>query len=128
MVERVSREADRSNILVVEDDDDIRRLLETALGEHFNVSSVATGREAAGALLNLRPDLMLADLELPGLCGEALALRAHALHDPPEVYLMSGDHERLRVARRLACATISKPFSLLQLIDTLSRSQPSAVA
>lgn len=128
MVERVNGETERSSILVVEDDDDIRRLLETALGEHFKVSSVATGREAAGALLSLRPDVVLADLELPGLCGEALALRARALHDPPEVYLMSGDHERLRVARRLACATISKPFSLFNLIDTLSRSQPSAIA
>lgn len=127
-VSEVRGAADRANVLVVEDDDDIRRLLETALAERFNVSSVATGREAAGAMLSRRPDIVLADLELPGLCGEALALRARALQDPPEVYLMSGDHERLRVARRLACETISKPFSLFDLIATLSRSTSSAVA
>lgn len=126
MFDRTSGDGDRARILVVEDDDDIRRLLETALGEHFDVASVASGREAAGAMLSLRPDIVLADLELPGLCGEALALRAGALHDPPDVYLMSGDHERLRVARRLACHTISKPFSLFDVIDLLNRS--SAVA
>lgn len=109
------------NVLVVEDDEDVRRLLETALGERFAVSSVSTGREAAHALLNRRPDIVLADLELPGMCGEALALRARALSNPPAVYLMSGDHERLRAAERLAEVTFSKPFSLFGVLDTLSR-------
>lgn len=113
------------NVLVVEDDDDVRRLLETALGERFQVSSVATGREAAQALLSQRPDIVLADLELPGLCGEALALRARALQDPPAVYLMSGDHERLRNAGRLARETIAKPFSVFGVVDALSRGVPS---
>jgi DNA-binding response OmpR family regulator len=109
------------NVLVVEDDEDVRRLLEAALGERFQVASVASGREAAHALVLQRPDIVLADLELPGLCGEALALRARALADPPAVYLMSGDHERLRAARRLADETFSKPFSLLGVVDTLGR-------
>ncbi len=109
------------NLLVVEDDEDVRRLLETALGERFSVSSVASGREASLALVSGRPDIVLADLELPGLCGEALALRARALSHPPTVYLMSGDHERLRAAERLAEDTFSKPFSLFGVLDTLSR-------
>jgi DNA-binding response OmpR family regulator len=117
----VAHEVKAVNILVVEDDEDVRRLLETALSERFQVASVATGREAAHALLLQRPDIVLADLEVPGLCGEALALRARALNDPPAVYLMSGDHERLRAAERLAEETFSKPFSVFGVVDALSR-------
>lgn len=129
---QVRNEADdsqvRTRVLLVEDDDDIRRLLETALGERFEVASVAGGREAAGAMVSRRPDIMLADLDLPGMCGEALALRARALHEPPDVFLMSGDHERLRAARRLARRTIAKPFSLFDVVAILSSSSASAVA
>lgn len=128
MPDEVCEEEHRASVLLVEDDDDIRRLLEAALAERFKVSSVATGREAASALVSVRPDIVLADLDLPGMCGEALALHAQALLDPPDVYLMSGDHDRLRYARGLACETISKPFSLFGLIDVLSRRACAPVA
>ncbi len=115
-------------ILVAEDDDDVRRLLETVLAERFRVASCASGADASRALLSMSPDILLADLDLPGMCGEALALRAGALREPPAVYLMSGDHERLRAAGRLAHDTIAKPFSLHGVIDTLSRCSSSIPA
>jgi DNA-binding response OmpR family regulator len=115
-------------VLLVEDDDDIRKLLEAALGERFDVASACSGRDAASAMLTVEPDIMLADLELPGLCGEALALRAQALAAPPVVFLMSGDHERLGRARRLARETIRKPFSIREIVDTLEASHSPAAA
>lgn len=124
--EELVQEGKTIKVLVVEDDDDIRSLLEAALGERFQVASACSGRDAARVMLTQEPDIMLADLELPGLCGEALALRATALQAPPVIFLMSGDHERLGRAERLACETIRKPFSIREIVNTLEASHSRA--
>lgn len=115
--------------VLVAEDDDVRRLLVAALGRRFDVANCASGREALRALAQDRPEVVLVDLDLPGLCGEALALRAGVLPDPPVVYLMSGDHQRLHLARRLAGRTVPKPFSVLDRVRELgTHRQASSVA
>ncbi|MHC4845822.1 MAG: response regulator, partial [Planctomycetota bacterium] len=60
----------RQKILVVEDEPDIRELLEHALGrEGFDVNAVGDGSEALAAARRDLPDLMLLDLMLPGTDG-----------------------------------------------------------
>lgn len=60
-------------ILVVDDDQHIGNLLEEALAaEGYGVSRAYSGTEAQLLLERERPDLVLLDLMLPGLSGEAL--------------------------------------------------------
>ena len=57
-------------ILVVEDYDDVRRMLKVLLeSEHFRVLEAATGAQALNVVKNRHPDVILMDLALPGIDG-----------------------------------------------------------
>jgi two-component system, OmpR family, response regulator len=61
-------------VLVVDDDDDVRRVLSEYLGAHdFDVVTVASGEAMRTALQASLPDVVLLDLSLPGEDGLALA-------------------------------------------------------
>jgi adenylate cyclase len=68
-----------SHILVVDDDADIRRMLQMLLiGSGYRVSLAATGEEALAYLDLVTPDLILLDLNLPGMNGRQVAERVKA--------------------------------------------------
>ena len=57
-------------ILVVEDYEDVRRMLKVLLeSEHFRVLEASTGAQALKVVKNERPDIILMDLALPGIDG-----------------------------------------------------------
>jgi CheY-like chemotaxis protein len=57
-------------ILVVDDYEDVRRMLKVLLeSEHFRVLEASTGTQALNLLKNGRPDVILMDLALPGIDG-----------------------------------------------------------
>src|SRR5690606_41368113 len=82
----MSRETAR-HILVVDDDNRLRRLLQRYLTEHgYHVSTAADAAEAKAALKNFAVDLMVLDVMLPGQNGISLTseLRERAgLPNPP---------------------------------------------
>jgi len=66
--------------LVIEDDDDIRGLLEVTLGQAgFAVAVAATGAAGMAALATQEPDLLLVDVGLPDIEGYDLVRRARPL-------------------------------------------------
>ena len=73
---------DTANILVVDDDAEIRRMLSEYLGGHgYRVSAVADGAGMRAALAQELPDLILLDLALPGDDGITLARQLRARHN-----------------------------------------------
>ena len=61
------------NIMIVDDDIHIGNMLEENLRlEGYEVTRAYSGTEALMVLKNVRPDLILLDLMLPGLTGEEL--------------------------------------------------------
>jgi CheY-like chemotaxis protein len=66
-------------ILLVEDDEVFRTLLLIALeGEGHTVLEAAHGRAALELIERERPDLIISDLDMPGLNGPALCQRVRA--------------------------------------------------
>ncbi|MEX1363023.1 MAG: response regulator transcription factor [Nannocystaceae bacterium] len=62
--------AERTLVLIVEDDDALARLLMEYLGQYgFALSRVASGDVAARTIRELQPDLVILDLMLPGKSG-----------------------------------------------------------
>lgn len=59
----------KGSILIVEDENDVNRLLATILSE-YETKSAFSGTEAAMWLAQKRFDLVLLDLMLPGMTGE----------------------------------------------------------
>ena len=67
-------------ILVVEDYDDVRRMLKVLLeSERFRVLEAATGTKALEIIKDQRPDAILMDLALPGIDGFETMRRIRAI-------------------------------------------------
>ncbi len=125
-LQRPTARAAQAALLVIEDDPDIGQLLKTFLtGEGFRVV-VATDGVAAKAIVASgasRPDLILADYNLPG-AQNGLAV-AHDLqtamgrHVP--VVIMTGDISTATLQRIAAndCVQMNKPMKLAELLTTL---------
>ena len=106
-------------ILVVDDEPQIRRIMRTTLtGAGYEVDDAKTGEEALIKVRNFRPDLVLLDINMPGMGGLAActALRA----DPNVAIVMLTVHntEASKVAALDAGADdfITKPFSTPELL------------
>jgi CheY-like chemotaxis protein len=89
-------------IAVVEDNADNRLLLRSLLGDDYRLVEYEDGAEALAGLRGDRPDLVLLDISLPGMDGEAVLAEVRAdpsLRDLPVIALtahaMAGDRERL---------------------------------
>lgn len=120
-----------ASILVIEDDVDIRDLLQTVLQqEGHRVATASDGTEAMEVVTrrSFRPDLILADYSLPdGLDGLQLATALrHVLGHAVPVVIISGDiaADTLRAIAAQRCAYLSKPVKLpamMKAIDSLLR-------
>ena len=81
------------NILIVEDVDDLRTLLQRKLSRRgYTVTTAANGGEALRLLEHegLRPDLIITDVIMPTMNGKELVERIRQHHPHVEVIYMSG--------------------------------------
>jgi DNA-binding response OmpR family regulator len=61
---------EKAHLLIVEDDDELAKLLVEYLGQHgFELSRVASGLDGIEKILDSKPDLVILDLMLPGIDG-----------------------------------------------------------
>jgi DNA-binding response OmpR family regulator len=109
-------------IFVVEDEDDIRELLEFNLRqEGFEVSSVARGDLAFDLIKKSKPDLILLDLMLPGMTGIEICKKVRTdseMSAVPIIMVTAKDTESdIVVGLELGADDyIAKPFSTRELI------------
>ena len=104
-------------ILAVDDQEDNRRILRDLLtSAGYEVSEAMTGEEALAQAEALVPDLILMDIQLPGIDGYEATRRIKAnpaLARIPLIvvtsYALSGDEAKAMAAG--ADAYVSKPFS-----------------
>lgn len=76
--------ASAARVLVVEDDEGLRDLLEVELADAGHAArSVRAAEDVAAALDGWQVDLVVCDLRLPGADGLTLLRRTRALDDPP---------------------------------------------
>ena len=80
-------------VLVVDDDHQVRRMLRRLLERHpdFDVVGVSASGEAGVALADeLRPDVVLMDMEMPGMTGAEATAAIKASHPSTKVVALSG--------------------------------------
>lgn len=114
-----------ARVLLVEDAEDIIRLISNILEDEDYSLVVATDGEAGLAAARVEtPDVILLDMSLPKISGWDLAprLRAEAVATPIialTAHAMRDDRERALAA---GCDDyLSKPFEIDDLLDTLQR-------
>jgi DNA-binding response OmpR family regulator len=115
-------------ILVVEDQDSIRRLIEALVSARgHKVVPAASGAKALEAAFQAPPDLVLLDLHLPGQYdGFAVCerLRANAATKSIPVVIISARDDataRARATEVGATAFYGKPFSPTALLKEIER-------
>jgi two-component system, OmpR family, response regulator len=109
-----------ARLLVVDDEPNIVELLSASLRyAGFEVSSARSGREALDRVRDLRPDLIVLDVMMPGVDGFSVLrqLRGNGI-DIPVLFLTAKDAGEDRVAGLTLGADdyVTKPFSLAEVI------------
>jgi DNA-binding response OmpR family regulator len=110
-------------ILVVDDEQDIRRTLERLLRDSgYTVEAVANGAEALERVAHQRPDLLLLDYAMPGMNGLDVATAVRRKHPGIPILFMSGfaDTKALESAMP-AMRLLRKPFGNNELNAAIRR-------
>ena len=120
----------RRRILIVEDQEDNRRILRDLLSNvGFELVEAITGEEGVRLAAIHRPDLILMDVQMPVLDGHAATRRIKAQPDLQNIpiivvtsYALSGDDAKAKAAG--ADAYVAKPFSPRELLSVVRRFLP----
>jgi two-component system KDP operon response regulator KdpE len=106
-------------ILVVDDEPQIRRIMRTTLtSAGYEVDDAKTGEEALDKVREFRPDLVLLDINMPGMGGLAACRAIRASVDVAIIMLTVRNSERDKVEALDAGADdyVTKPFSTPELM------------
>ena len=114
------------NILIVEDNKTLRRLLEYRLAKRFDVRVAENGERALAAVEERMPDLIVSDIMMPVMDGFALlsALRASpATEAIPFIFLTAktDDLSRQKGLKKGVDDYMTKPFDVDHLIDRVTQ-------
>lgn len=117
-----------ARILVVDDDDEIRAMLDSTLRfSGFEVIQASTGADAIAALATTPPDVVVLDVMMPGVDGfEVVQLIRRRDAALPVLFLSARDavEDRVRGLRLGGDDYVTKPFSAVEVIariETLLR-------
>ena len=113
-------------VLIVDDEPLARTRLAALLGECEDATlagSVGDGEAALAAIGELQPDLLLLDINMPGLDGAALAARLAGQARPQVIFCTAYEAHALAAFELGAADYLLKPVRLERLRDALQRAQ-----
>ncbi len=107
------------NILVVEDDKDIIKLLKIYLeNDGHRVMSAQNGVDALNIIENIKVDLVVMDIMMPQMDGYELTIRIRSKHNIPIIMLSAKnkDDDKILGLNLGADDYITKPFNPLEIV------------
>jgi len=111
-------------VLIVDDDDELRRYIAQELSVYFRTEEARDGQEAIELLEDHLPDLVISDVQMPRKDGFELVrhIRRSSYQYLPVILLtvLSAEDKQLRGLQLGADAYIPKPFSIPLLITQAS--------
>ena len=116
-----------TTVLVIEDNEKNMYLISFILkGEGFNVIGAVTGEEGVEKAVKEHPDLILMDIQLPGIDGYETTRRIRASSSDEKVpiialtsYAMTGDRERALAAG--CTGYVEKPINPDTIMDEIRK-------
>jgi diguanylate cyclase (GGDEF)-like protein len=111
----------RPLVLIVDDDDDLRRLAQIQLEEGFDVIQAANGEVCLALASQERPDVILLDMMMPGMDGSQVLTRlsaSPATKDIPVIFLsaLTGVENRVSGLESGAMDYLQKPVESTELV------------
>jgi CheY-like chemotaxis protein len=115
-----------ATILVVDDDPTIRTLINRVLTRAgYQVQEAEDGLSALSRIAAVRPALVLTDLMMPRMKGDALVVQVMQDPDPIPCILMSAYHPGSQLAQ---VPFLSKPFAIPDLVHLVTETLPALSA
>lgn len=115
----------KSSILLIEDEENIRSFIATALkNQNYKIITASTGTEGLHLCASLCPDLVLLDLGLPDMDGMTVIKKLREWNSTPIIVISARSHEQEK-ARALdggADDYITKPFGTVELLARIRTS------
>jgi DNA-binding response OmpR family regulator len=116
----------KSRILVVEDDDEIRTMLQRLLSKTYAVVAASDGRQGLLLAKKSKPDLLLLDVMLPEIDGFDLAAAIRAEDDlkkVPIIFLTARDTAKDTIKGIQAGARhyVTKPFNIKDVLQKIEK-------
>jgi two-component system, OmpR family, KDP operon response regulator KdpE len=108
-----------ANILVVDDEPQIRRVMRSTLtAQGYTIMEAKTGEEAVESMRKERPDLVLLDVNMPGMGGIEACKEIRRSSEAPIIMLTVRNAERDKVLALDAGADdyVVKPFGIEELL------------
>lgn len=113
----------KDRVLLVDDDPSVRGMMAAALGDRYEVSEAADAADAITEARRIHPDLLVVDLNLPGVSGSELLNRlrcAAADSSRPKAMLISGEVAAEALGALSASTAddfLSKPFAASEFLS-----------
>ena len=116
----MSRSSQRQKVLVIDDDELNREIMEEALEDEYEVHYADSGEEGLQLARTIRPDLVLLDIMMPGMDGYECCRQIRASHEigKAKIILVSAKAmlaERMRGYEAGADDYMTKPFDPSEL-------------
>jgi two-component system KDP operon response regulator KdpE len=108
-----------ARILIVDDEPQIRRIMRTTLiGAGYEVDDAKTGEEALEKVRGFRPDLVLLDINMPGMGGISTckAIRSDATIGIIMLTVRDSEADKVQALDAGADDFVTKPFSTPELM------------
>ncbi len=109
-----------NNILIVEDDVSLAKYLKELLSENeYSVSTASDGVQALNSIQKMLPDLVLLDLGLPNMTGEAVCIEIRKKYSDLKVIILTAKHEVSDIVQGLDLGAddyMTKPFVADELL------------
>src|SRR5258705_4360274 len=93
MSDKVTMASQRANLLIIDDEEQIRSLLVTILQNFYHCCTASSAEEALTALRESTFDLVISDVDMGGMSGLELVPRVHSLAPDTVVVMISGNQD-----------------------------------
>lgn len=117
--------ADKSRILVVDDEEALRTVLSSELtGAGYEVSSAADGDEAISIVQNKKFELILLDIKMPKVDGFEVLKFVKSNYPAIKIIMLTGFADlknAIESKKQGAEDFVSKPYDLVDLLTTIER-------
>lgn len=117
-----SENQSKNSILIVEDNEELRKMLVESFSERYTVYEAANGREGLETVLDMQPDIVLSDVMMPEMSGKEMCYKIKNninISHIPVVLLTAQDSTAQTIEGYMygADAYVTKPFNMDILIS-----------
>ena len=111
-------------VLLVEDEENLARLLKGAIGDYFHSFIVAKdGVEGKELFLKIKPDIVITDIEMPHLSGLDMAKELKSINSDVPIIILSAFSEKEKLFSAIDVGVTKyflKPFDPDELLDYIN--------